>query len=483
MPLQKQNNRLTQVINLSPIGIMAFDSVRDDNDKITDFTWTLSNKMACQMVSFKEEELVGKNLLVLMPGNKDEGLFDKYVEVVETGKTMEQVHFYHHEAVSKVWFRTIAQKSEDGFVVTFQDISEEKNLLEKVELAFESTQAGMWDWIDVDTDEEIWTDRFYQLLGYAPNEIKSGLTTFRSLLHPEDKDRTFDAIEEHFRTRIPLDIQYRLKTKKDGYKWFQGSGKSQFNATGKPVRMVGSIIDINERKILEANQQLLIDQLSIRNSQLSEFGHIVSHNIRGPIGNLNVLIELYGESSADEQGVIMEKIETVSNALTGLLEDLVETVMILEKENVRTSTIRVSDSINRAKELLQAQIENTRATFDIQLEWDEIEYYKLFLDSAMLNLLSNALKYHEPGRPLVISISTSCDHEKTLKVTDNGVGIDLQKHGKAVFGLRKRFHKNVPGKGLGLFLTKNQVQSMGGTIDVQSTVDEGTTFTIAFGEQ
>ena len=475
----KQNKLLQQVVDLSPLGIMAFESLRDDQGKIIDFIWTLANPVGCEMVSFKEDELIGKGLLELMPGNKEEGLFDKYVHVVETGELMEQVHFYHHESVTKVWFKTIAQKAEDGFVVTFQDISKERNLLEKVELAFDGTQAGMWDWIDVDKDEEVWTDRFYQLIGYKPGEIEPSLKTFTELLHPKDRERTFEAVQNHFKSRIPFEIAYRLKTKKDGYKWFMGSGKAEFNGDGKPIRMVGSIIDINRQKILETNQQLLIDQLTLRNSQLSEFGHIVSHNIRGPIANLNVLLELYNTSSIDDREIIVQKIQAVSIALNALLEDLVETVRVLEKENVRTEKLKISESINRAKELLKGQIEQTETSFDIQLSWDEIDYYKLYLDSIVLNLMSNALKYRNTERPLRISITTSKD-DNSLSISDNGVGIDLKKHGRNIFGLRKRFHKNIPGKGLGLFITKNQIQSLGGDISVQSEVNVGSTFKISF---
>lgn len=478
--LKKNNGLLKRVLDLSPVGTMAFASVRDDQGEIVDFEWTLSNKTACEMVAIKESDLIGQRLLDLMPGNKKEGLFDAYVGVVETGKPWEKVHYYHHEAIHKIWFRTNAQKEGDGFVVTFQDISKEMNLLEKTELAFEGTRAGMWDWVDVEKDEEIWTDQFYRMLGYQPGEIEASLKTFSAMLHPEDRETTFAAVNRHFEHGEPFELPYRLKTKDDGYRWFLGSGKAQFDKTGKAVRMVGSIIDINRQKILETDQQLLIDQLTIRNSQLGEFGHIVSHNIRGPVGNLRVLLSLFKEANDKaDQSMILEKMESVSKALSGLLEDLVETVKVLEKENVRSSKLKVSDSLERAQELLDAQIEETKANIQIDLEWDEIEYYKLYLDSVLLNLMSNALKYSDPNRPLAIKISTStADHSLTFE--DNGLGIDLKRHGNKIFGLRKRFHKNVEGKGLGLFITKNQIQSMGGSITVDSALGEGTKFTISF---
>jgi len=104
-----------------------------------------------------------------------------------------------------------------------------------------------------------------------------------------------------------------------------------------------------------------------------------------------------------------------------------------------------------------------------------------YLDSIFLNLISNSIKYSDPDRPPVIEITSSEKDEKlVLTVMDNGLGIDLKRHGAKLFGMYKTFHRNKDAKGIGLFITRNQIEAMNGKIEVQSTVNMGTTFTLYF---
>jgi signal transduction histidine kinase len=109
----------------------------------------------------------------------------------------------------------------------------------------------------------------------------------------------------------------------------------------------------------------------------------------------------------------------------------------------------------------------------------EIEYNPAYIESILFNFLSNAIKYGKPGRKTVINIDCS-DHNGhlVLQIADNGLGMDLQKIGEDLFGMYKTFHRNSDAKGIGLFITKNQVEAMGGKIEVESEVDKGTTFKI-----
>jgi PAS domain S-box-containing protein len=111
---------------------MAFKSIRDAQGRITDFEWQLCNATAERMVGRRASDLIGRRLLVEMPGNKAEGLFDKYVVVVETGKSLHHEHYYEHEGM-KTWFETCAVKLGDGFAVTFSDITNRKRAQEALE--------------------------------------------------------------------------------------------------------------------------------------------------------------------------------------------------------------------------------------------------------------------------------------------------------------------------------------------------------------
>ena len=122
---------LSGVLDSSQSGIMAFKSLRDATGRITDFQWQLCNATAERMVGRRAADLIGHNLLVEMPGNKEDGLFDKYVVVVETGKSLHHEHYYEHEGL-KHWFDTSVIKLGDGFAVTFSDISDRKRVEEQL---------------------------------------------------------------------------------------------------------------------------------------------------------------------------------------------------------------------------------------------------------------------------------------------------------------------------------------------------------------
>ena len=110
-----------------------------------------------------------------------------------------------------------------------------------------------------------------------------------------------------------------------------------------------------------------------------------------------------------------------------------------------------------------------------------VNFNPAYLESILLNLIFNSIRYSSPKRRPRVEISTTLhDEQVSLHIRDNGIGIDLDKYGDQLFGLYKTFTDHQDSKGIGLFISKNQVNAMGGKVTVQSKVDEGTTFTILF---
>lgn len=133
---------------------------------------------------------------------------------------------------------------------------------ERFAFAVKGSNDGLWDW-DIESDQEWWSARFYELLGYQEGELEASYESFLTLLHPEDKDRTLKSIQAHLEKQLPFDIQYRLQTKSGDYRWFRGRGQAQYEQ-GKAVRMAGSIRDITARRI--ANERLDIYQHIVSSS-------------------------------------------------------------------------------------------------------------------------------------------------------------------------------------------------------------------------
>ena len=119
----------------------------------------------------------------------------------------------------------------------------------------------------------------------------------------------------------------------------------------------------------------------------------------------------------------------------------------------------------------------------IQLGGNCTEVYTnpAYFESILQNLVSNAIKYRSPERSPIVQINLIQENDYVLlEVTDNGLGIDLQKYGSRIFGMYKTFHRNKDAKGLGLFITKTQIEAINGKIEIASTVNMGTSFKVYF---
>jgi PAS domain S-box-containing protein len=257
-----------------------------------------------------------------------------------------------------------------------------------------------------------------------------------------------------------------------------------------------SVIDITERKraermlnlekqkLEETNNSLVSvnDKLEKQGHQLKEFAYISSHNLRSPAGNIRALLDFYkSEPTEDNLSIVIEKLDTVSMDLLETINDLANVVKIKNEIANDLSVLSIEKLVSKTKDSLSQQIIDCKATIKIELDGlDKIMASKTYMESIMLNLLSNAIKYAKADIPpqIHVAVSESNDYVQ-LSVSDNGSGIDLNKHSKKIFGLRKTFHRNRDSRGVGLFITKAQVEAMGGTIEVISKPDVGSTFTIS----
>jgi signal transduction histidine kinase len=247
--------------------------------------------------------------------------------------------------------------------------------------------------------------------------------------------------------------------------------------------LIKSQYELNtDRKKLENT----VMELSRRNTQLKEFSHIISHNIRSPISGLTLLVDFLAKDAndltEDERKEITEKLVVSTTTLNNLTEDLMETVSVLDEGEIELQEVELTKAIDKAKDVLTDEIVRANATLKVNLSgWTTIHYNKLYLESILFNLMSNAIKYRSTDKELIITITTTeVKGRKELRFSDNGRGINMRWHSKNVFGLHKTFHRDVPGKGFGLFMTKTQIESLGGRISVESEEGKGSTFIIVF---
>ncbi|MBW4891805.1 PAS domain-containing sensor histidine kinase [Mucilaginibacter sp. HMF5004] len=254
--------------------------------------------------------------------------------------------------------------------------------------------------------------------------------------------------------------------------------------------MMSFVYDITDRKLAEnklketkKELEILTDKLTGQNRQLLNFAHIISHNLRSPVSNLNLLVHLYKESVDDaDRQELWGNFETVTQHLNVTLDELLETLKIQEDTAKERENLDFEKTFRGIREILVGQIIESKAVIKADFsKATHVMYPKIYLESIMLNLISNSIKYRSPHRIPEITIVTGNNNgEISLSIQDNGLGIDLNRHAKNLFGMRKTFHRHAEAKGLGLFITKTQIEAMGGEISAESEVDKGTKFTVIF---
>jgi len=259
-----------------------------------------------------------------------------------------------------------------------------------------------------------------------------------------------------------------------------------YDEKGELSLVIGFGLEISDRKALEEKQARLVRQLSTQNTQLIDFCTIVSHNLRAPLVNISMLVDLLGTTDdLEEHNLLVSKLRPVLDNLHTTFNELVESIQIRQNHEIRSEKLSVQEYLCRTKENLQGEIIRLEAEIEEDLiAVPVINFPPQYLRSILLNLVSNALKYHYPGRPPRIRVSTRREQDKIiLSVSDNGLGVDLVKHKDNFFKIGKVFHRHPDAKGFGLFMTKTQVEAMGGRIWAESQPQAGTTFHIEFVNQ
>ncbi|WP_109832078.1 PAS domain S-box protein [Reichenbachiella versicolor] len=311
-----------------------------------------------------------------------------------------------------------------------------------------------------------------------------------SFVHPDSKKVAQERISNIYNTKLPHRNEQKFICVDGSIIEVEAMG-TLVEYDGVPAVQI-AFYDISERKeaqrqILENDEKLkgLNDHLAKQNGQLEEFAHIASHNLRAPITNMMSLMKIKDDDpSPENEAFVWENIrKTIINLDETIVElnDVVKTSWELDKER---RMLNIQGIIDKILESIGQEIKELKA--DIQVNLDEmpsIYYPKVYLESILQNLITNALKYRSQDRiPLVKVTAFHKEGIGYLTVEDNGLGIDLEKFGSKLFGLRKTFHENADARGVGLFITRAQVESMGGEISVESTVGKGSIFKITFGE-
>nr|WP_315169948.1 PAS domain-containing protein [uncultured Flavobacterium sp.] len=273
------------------------------------------------------------------------------------------------------------------------------------------------------------------------------------------------------------------KKNKEEY-WVRFSMIPIYNADKELSHWISIQKDVTEERKQEKEKEQLIRELTQNNKDLKQFSYITSHNLRAPLSNLIGLLNLIEDIPITDSELleIISGFNKSTHLLNETINDLVKIIVIKDQISIQKEIVSINEVLEHVFNQLQFQIDKSEPI--LKLNFDPIETIytnKAYLESILMNLLTNSIKYKSESKRLKISISTKEINNKTvLKFKDNGIGIDLKRNSDHVFGLYQRFHDYPDSKGLGLYLVKSQIESLGGNITIESEVNKGTQFTLTF---
>lgn len=374
------------------------------------------------------------------------------------------------------------------YLVCFiRDISERKNVEAKLNLlslaASETTDTIV---IANEKGEAVWANQAYldltglnmeEIIGKKPGYLSKG---------PETDSNASLVMRKAIKNKESIKITILNYNKNKEKYWFELNITTVFDNNNNFINFVGVGRNVTQRIEKEFELKRLLDVTSSQNNKLYNFTHIVSHNIRSHTSNLSMVVDVIENTDdIDEKLSYFDLFKEGTEKLSESIEYLNEIITIQQKTNIEKTKIQLKNEIEKTKKALSLAIKDSQITITHTIPEDLIvTAIPAYLDSILLNLFTNAIKYKSPERKATLEIDYEIiDDYTVINFRDNGLGLDLKKNGHKLFGMYKTFHGNEDAKGIGLFITKNQLEAMDGKIEIESEVDHGSNFKIYLNEK
>jgi len=366
------------------------------------------------------------------------------------------------------------RKSEHSLFSTSEELLKSR---ERFELAIRGTKAGIYEWKAI--NKYTYLSPYYkQLLGYEEHELNNmDLEVYKKLVFDEDWAIVQKNIEL-YRSGESFQIEIRLRTKTGAYRWFQDNGICVLN-NKMPVIVVGSITDIHDRKMGETELSLKNAQLAKTNEELDRFVYSASHDMRAPLSSVLGLIHIAQKATSQEElNYCLEKMGERIMVMEGFIKDVTDYSRNARGE-VNKKQVNILEAVTAVKNNLRHSFDSDKISMGIDIPADLFVYTDIHrLTIVLNNLVSNSTKYYDPSKedPHIQIDARAGNGFVSISVADNGMGIEPAHHSK-IFDMFYRASENSEGSGLGLYIVREALQKLGGTIDVKSQPGVGSTFT------
>jgi PAS domain S-box-containing protein len=362
---------------------------------------------------------------------------------------------------------------------------------ERLALALDASSDGLWDW-NFATGDVYYSPRYLDMLGYGPVDIEHNITGWEKLLHPDDFEEAKRIELDHIERGEPFALEFRLRNKAGDWQWVMSRGKVvEWDESGRPLRMVGTHVDIDQRKRMENELVKAKEAAEAASLAKSEFLANMSHEIRTPLNGIMGMIQLLESGARDaEQRRTCALALQATNRLTRLLSDILDLSRVeAGKMQMRNEPFNLRDALEQSVDLfkpiaMQAGLE-FRHHFAPALP-EVVAGDAVRVQQVLMNLIGNAFKFTTKGFVAVEAHplpSNESDGVRVLfSVSDSGRGIEdaaLSTLFQPFSQVTRGFTRDHQGAGLGLAITKRLIALMGGNMVVESEPGCGTTFSFS----
>ncbi|ARK10872.1 PAS domain-containing sensor histidine kinase [Fibrivirga algicola] len=494
--LQQSANVLHSVLDGVQSAVLSYRSVRNEAGLIIDFEVTSANRPACQIMQQSADQLIGQRMLTIFPSKRKNGLFERYVQVVEKGVKAQFEQEFREDGMN-AWFDIAAVKESDGLILTLLDVSDRKQAqldlarqTDQLTAIFESSLNGIIAMSAIRNDSGDPVDFLMEaangattgMTGRTPAEIIGTrlLTTF-----PGNVEAGFLALYQRVVTSGKPEQTTQYYQDQNGLEaWFEVSAVRQ--GTEQVVVTFSNVTDAQkiQQQLLESNQSL------------EQFAGVASHDLQEPLRKVqsfgNLLASQYGPQLGESGQDLIQRMQSAADRMAILIRDLLAYSRLSSQPDV-SKPVDMSLLVSEVLTDLETRINEQKAVIDVA-PLPTIKGNALTLRQLMQNLLSNALKFSRPNALPYVYVTaemvsskqvtsplptTQVDTYWAIRIIDNGIGFD-DRYKDRIFGAFQRLHNRntYPGTGIGLAIVKKVVEQHQGTIDARGRVGSGSTFTV-----
>lgn len=359
---------------------------------------------------------------------------------------------------------------------------------ERFQLVTRATNDAIWDW-NLQTDELWWNVGFQKLFGYTAEEVGTTVDSWTGRVHPDDFERVNNAIYQLIESgQQNWADEYRFLRRDGSYAFVKDRGYVVYDDNGKPLRMLGSMMDVTEHKNAEIQLELFNEKLQQSNRELQDFAYVASHDLQEPLRKVQAfadrLSSKYGSVLEGTGLDYLERMRSAGERMQKLIQDLLTFSRVSTKAQPFVA-VNLDEVTREVLSDLEVSIEQAGAAVEI-VDLPMLQADPLQMRQLIQNLVGNALKFRKSGVAAKLKIYGS--HTKSagrredmweISVKDNGIGFD-EKYLDRIFTVFQRLHGRAEyeGSGVGLAVCRKIAERHNGTITARSTPGEGATFTV-----